>query len=142
VNDKWNYVYDPQNEDYYSKASETIGQLDFDDSFKGDCDDHALLIAACIKAVGGEVRLIKTKVVLKDGRKVGHLYPEVKFGNVKDLETVVYLIKTIFFKDKTINKNINYYQDTKGFIWLNYDYNDSYPGGAYQSDIRESEIMI
>ena len=142
VHNKWNYVYDPQNEDYYAKASETIGQLDFDDSFKGDCDDHSILMAACIKAVGGEVRLVKTKVTRKDGATVGHLYPEVKFGNTKDLETVVYLIKTIFFKDQTVGKNINYYQDNKGFIWLNFDYNDSYPGGFYQSDIRESEIMI
>ncbi|MDX1350399.1 MAG: hypothetical protein R3279_09140 [Putridiphycobacter sp.] len=142
IHGKWNYVYDPQNEDYYAKASETIQQLDFDDMFKGDCDDHAILMAACIKAVGGEVRLIKTKVTLKDGRTVGHLYPEVKFGNVKDLETVVYLLKTIYFKEETVGKNINYYQDNKGFIWLNFDYNDAYPGGFYQSDIRESEIMI
>jgi hypothetical protein len=142
IHGKWNYVYDPQNEDYYAKASETIGQLSFDDMFKGDCDDHAIIMAACIKAVGGEVRLIKTKVTLKDGRVVGHLYPEVKFGNVKDLETVVYLIKTIYFKEETVGKNINYYQDNKGFIWLNFDYNDAYPGGFYQSDIRESEIII
>lgn len=142
VNSKWNYVYDPKNEDYYAKASETIEQLGFDDSFKGDCDDHAILMAACIKAVGGEVRLIKTKVTLQDGTTVGHLYPEVKFGKTKDLETVVYLIKTIYFQEETIGKNINYYQDNKGFIWLNFDYNDTYPGGFYQSDIRESEIMI
>ena len=142
IHSKWNYVYDPQNEDYYANASETIGQLGFDDMFKGDCDDHAILMAACIKAVGGEVRLIKTRVKLKDGREVGHLYPEVKFGNIKDLETVVYLIKTIFFKDETEGKNINYHQDNKGFIWLNFDYNDAYPGGFYQSDVRESEVLV
>ncbi|MFK8043853.1 MAG: hypothetical protein AB8B72_00055 [Crocinitomicaceae bacterium] len=139
---KWNYVYDPQNEDYYATASETIDQLGFDDSFKGDCDDYSILVAACIKAVGGEVRLIKTKVKLKDGRTVGHLYPEVKFGNTKDLESVVYLIKSIYFVDETVGKNINYYQDTKGFIWLNFDYNDAYPGNRYQSEIRESEVLL
>ncbi|MFK8036870.1 MAG: hypothetical protein AB8B74_01165 [Crocinitomicaceae bacterium] len=142
INSKWNYVYDPQNEDYYAKGSETILQLDFDNTFKGDCDDHAILMAACIKAVGGEVRLIKTEVKLKDGRTVGHLYPEVKFGKIKDLEAVVYLIKTIYFKDETKKKNINYHQDKKGFIWLNFDYNDRYPGNPYQSDIRESEFRI
>ncbi len=142
VHSKWNYVYDPKNEDYYSSAGETIDQLEFDDSFKGDCDDHSILMAACIRAVGGEVRLIKTKVELEDGTTVGHMYPEVKFGDVKDLEAVVYLIKNIYFKEETEGKTINYYQDTKGFIWLNFDYNDNYPGGRYQSNIRESEIII
>lgn len=142
VNSKWNYVFDPQNEDYYSKANETILQLDFDNTFKGDCDDHAILMAACIRAVGGEVRLIKTKVKLKDGRTVGHLYPEVKFGKIKDLETVVYLIKTIYFEKETSSKSINYHQDKEGFIWLNFDYNASYPGNQYQSDIRESELHV
>jgi len=142
VNLKWNYVYDPQNEDYYATASETIDQLSFDNTFKGDCDDYSILMAACIKAVGGEVRLIKTKVTLKDGRTVGHLYPEVKFGNTKELESVVYLIKSIYFVDETAGKNINYYQDNKGFIWLNFDYNDAFPGNRYQSDIRESEVLL
>ena len=142
VHSKWNYVYDPLSEEYYSKASETLTQLDFDDSFKGDCDDHSIMMAACIKAVGGEVRLVRTKVTLSDGREVGHLYPEVKFGNTKDLENVVYLIKNVFFVEETKDKTIHYYQDPKGFIWLNFDYNDKYPGNKYQSDIRESEIEI
>lgn len=142
IHSKWNYVYDPLSEEYYSKASETLTQLDFDESFKGDCDDHSILMAACIKAVGGEVRLVRTKVVLSDGREVGHLYPEVKFGDTKDLENVVYLIKNVFFVEETKDKTIHYYQDPKGFIWLNFDYNDTYPGNKYQSDIRESEIEI
>jgi len=142
VHNKWNYVYDPKNEDYYSSANETIKQLEFDDSFKGDCDDHSILMAACIRAVGGEVRLIKTKVEMKDGSTVGHMYPEVKLGDVKDLETVVYLIKNIYFVEETKGKSIHYYQDTKGYIWLNFDYNDNFPGGRYQSNIRESEIEV
>ncbi|HIP36801.1 MAG TPA: transglutaminase family protein [Crocinitomix sp.] len=142
INSKWNYVYDPKNEEYYAKASETIGQLNFDNSFKGDCDDHSILMAACIKAVGGEVRLVRTKVKQKDGSQIGHMYPEVKFGTVKDLEKVVYLIKNIYFTEETKNKTIHYYQDPKGFIWLNFDYNDNYPGNPYQSNIRESEIEV
>jgi transglutaminase-like putative cysteine protease len=139
---KWNYVFDPLSEEYYSKASETLTQLGFDDAFKGDCDDHSIMMAACIKAIGGEVRLVRTKVILSSGREVGHLYPEVKFGNTKDLESVVYLIKNVFFVEETKGKTIHYYQDPKGFIWLNFDYNDTYPGNKYQSDVRESEIEI
>ncbi len=138
---KWNYVYDPINEDYYSKASETLTQLQYDDSFKGDCDDYSIMMAACIKAIGGEVRLVRT-IVKRDNDEIGHMYPEVKFGNSKDLETAVYLIKNVFFVEESRDKNIHYYKDSKGFIWINFDYNDAYPGGKFQSEVRESEIII
>ncbi|MCB9222666.1 MAG: transglutaminase family protein [Crocinitomicaceae bacterium] len=142
VNGKWKYVYDPANEDYYSKASETLKQLQYDDMFKGDCDDYSIMMAACIKAIGGEVRLVRTTVKQPNGKEIGHLYPEVKFGSTDDLETVVYLIKNIFFHKESAGKAINYFEDNKGFIWLNFDYNDDFPGGKYQSEIRESEIVI
>ncbi|MBK7129620.1 MAG: hypothetical protein IPM74_06050 [Crocinitomicaceae bacterium] len=137
----WKYVYDPVGEEYYSKASETLTQLNYDDNFKGDCDDYSIFMASCIKAVGGEVRLIRT-VVERNGQRGGHMYPEVKFGNSKDLETVVYLIKNVFFIEEAKGKSIYYYEDAKGFIWLNFDYNDAYPGNKFQSDIRETEILI
>ena len=137
----WKYVFDPIGEEYYSKASETFGQLKYDDNFKGDCDDYSIMMASCIKAIGGEVKLVRTFVEY-EGKRTGHMYPEVKFGNSKDLETVVYLIKNVFFVDEAKGKSIFYYEDNKGFIWLNFDYNDAYPGGKYQSDIRETEIVI
>lgn len=139
---QWKYVYDPANEDYYSKASETLGQLQYDEFFKGDCDDYSIMIAACIKAIGGEVRLVRTTVIQENGDEIGHLYPEVKFGSEDDLETIVYLIKSVYFVEESKGKAINYYLDGKGFIWLNFDYNDRYPGGKYQSEIRDSEIII
>jgi hypothetical protein len=137
----WKYVFDPVGEEYYSKASETLGQLQYDDNFKGDCDDYSIMMAACIKAIGGEVRLVRT-IVERNGTRSGHMYPEVKFGDAKDLETVVYLIKNVYFKDEAKGKSIFYYEDNKGFIWLNFDYNDAYPGGKFQSYIRESELII
>jgi len=138
---KWKYVYDPVDEEYYSTASHTIGQLDYDDFFKGDCDDYSIMMASAIKAIGGEIRLVRTVVEQSQGR-VGHLYPEVKFGDSKDLEIVVYLIKNVFFKEESKGKSIFYYEDSKGFVWLNFDYNDAYPGGKYLSEVRESEIVI
>ncbi|WP_070136810.1 hypothetical protein [Crocinitomix algicola] len=137
----WKYVYDPIDGDYYAKASESIGQLKDDGFFKGDCDDYSIMIAAAIKAIGGEVRLVRTEVE-QNGRTVGHMYPEVKIGDDKDLEFVVYLIKNVFFVEEARGKSIFYYEDTKGLIWLNFDYNDRYPGGKYMSKIRESEIVI
>ena len=141
VYSQWKYVYDPIDEDYYATASETIGQLDADNYFKGDCDDYSIMMAAAIKSIGGEVKLVRT-VVEQNGRRVGHMYPEVKFGDSKDLEMVVYLIKNVYFQEESKGKSIFYYQDSKGFFWLNFDYNDSYPGGKYMSDVRESEIVI
>jgi hypothetical protein len=137
----WVYVYDPVNEDYYSSASNTIKQLQDDGKFKGDCDDYSIMMAACIKAIGGEVRLVRTVVVQGD-RSVGHMYPEVKFGDTKDLESVAYLIKNVYFTEESRGKSIYYYVDSKGFVWLNFDYNDRYPGGKYMSEIRESEVVI
>lgn len=137
----WKYVYDPFNEDYYSSALNTIKQLDDDGLFKGDCDDYSIMMGAAIKAIGGEVKLVRTKVV-QNGQTIGHMYPEVKIGDEKDLEMVVYLIKNVFFVEEAKGKSISYYQDSKGFIWLNFDYNDNYPGGQYVSTVRESEIII
>jgi len=137
----WNYVYDPIDEDYYSTASNTIKQLKDDALFKGDCDDYSIMMAAAIKAIGGEVKLVRTVVVQGD-IEVGHMYPEVKIGDSKDLEVVVYLIKNVYFKEESKGKSIFYYKDNKGFVWLNFDYNDWYPGGKYMSEIRESEIIV
>ena len=142
VKSKWVYVYDPMGEDYYSKASETIEQLEYNDLFKGDCDDYSILIAACIRAIGGEVRLIRTNVTQPDGTTIGHLYPEVKVGDKKDFDNIAHVMKTVLFPTEIGNRPIRYYQDAKGSVWLNFDYNDNYPGGRYQSDIRVSEMKI
>ena len=74
--------------------------------------------------------------------KLGVKFDLGKFDDSKDLEMVVYLIKNVYFQEESKGKSIFYYQDSKGFFWLNFDYNDSYPGGKYMSDVRESEILI
>ena len=99
------------------------------------------MMAAAIKSIGGEVRLVRTSLV-QNGQTIGHMYPEVKIGDEKDLEMVVYLLKNVFFVEEAKGKSIFYYEDSKGFIWLNFDYTDNYPGGKYMSPIRESEIII
>lgn len=138
----WEYVNDPSGEDYYSKASETINLLKADGKLKGDCDDYSILMAACIKAVGGEVRLVRATIRSKNGSEVGHLYPEVKIGTEEDMKEITYLIKTVLFPKEALGKELNYYLDPKGYIWLNFDYNDLFPGGRYQTEIRNSTIRI
>lgn len=142
IESKWIYMYDPLDEEFFSKASATAKQLQFNDKLKGDCDDYSIIIAACIRAIGGEVRLIRTNVVLDDGRKVGHLYPEVKIGDKKDLENIAYLLRNLLFPKQIKNRPLHYFIDNKGMVWLNFDYNDHFPGGRYQSNIRVSELKV
>lgn len=142
VYSRWNYVYDPKYEEYYAKASETVEQIKEDGKFKGDCDDYSILMAALIKDIGGEVRLVRTIVERSDGNKIGHIYPEVKIGDKDDLEKFTYLVQYVFFEKESKDKKIHYYEDQSGVIWVNFDYNDAYPGGRYQSTLRTDEITI
>lgn len=141
IRKRWRYVFDPVDGDYFASASETIGQLKADGKFKGDCDDYSILMAACIKAVGGEVRLVKTQVS-SGGIVTGHVYPEVYVGNQKDLENVNYLIREVLFIKENKGKPIYYHVDANHQVWLNFDYNDYYPGGKYQSTARMGELRI
>jgi hypothetical protein len=119
IKENWNYVDDPKGKEYIAAASESVIH------FSGDCDDHAILMAASIRAVGGTPRLIHTG---------GHIYPEVLIGDKKDLEAVNYLIKEILFKRESKGKEIHYHIDERGQIWLNLDYTARYPGGPFMSE--------
>lgn len=141
IRKKWRYVYDPIDQDYFSKASETVNQLRSDGKFKGDCDDYCILMSSCIKAVGGRVKIVKTMVETPQGQ-IGHVYPEVLVGNVKDLENITYLIKQVLFVQENNDKSIYYHLDNDNLVWLNFDYNDYYPGGKYQSKLRKAEMEV
>jgi hypothetical protein len=119
IRNKWNYVSDPHNAEYIASASESILH------FSGDCDDHAILMAACIRAVGGTPRIIHTG---------GHLYPEMLVGTKADLEIANYLIKDQLFTEESRGKEVHYHEDEYGQIWLNLDYTARYPGGPFMSE--------
>ncbi len=119
INSRWNYVNDPKNEDYIATATESLLY------FSGDCDDHSILMAACVKSIGGTPRLIHTK---------GHIYPEMLIGNMQDLEQINYLIKNVLFVAESKDKQINYHIDERGQVWLNLDYTAKYPGGPFLSE--------
>lgn len=146
INQNWQYVYDPIGEEYFAKASESIKTL------AGDCDDHAILMAACIKAIGGKARLVHSQ-----NNTEGHLYPELLIGKKKDLDNINYLIRKETFgidnydiksnyyineegqleygRNATpSNKLIHYHTDDNGDIWLNMDYSENYPGGKFLID--------
>lgn len=119
INNNWNYVNDPKSREYLAAASESIKHL------SGDCDDHSILMAACIKAVGGTPRLIYT---------TGHLYPELLIGNYADLEEMNYLIREKLFRYETGEEGLHYHTDEHGHIWLNLDYTADYPGGKFLNE--------
>jgi hypothetical protein len=119
INSRWNYVNDPKGRDYIATASESLPYL------SGDCDDHAVLMAACVRSIGGTPRLIHT---------TGHIYPEILVGRKKELENINYLIKKSLFPKESKGKEIHYHIDEHGQVWLNLDYTAKYPGGPFMSE--------
>lgn len=119
VRNRWNYVNDPKGKEYIAYASESLQH------FSGDCDDHAILMSALVRAIGGTPRIIHTG---------GHLYPEMLIGNKSDLENINYLIKEVLFKEESRGKEVHYHIDERGQIWLNLDYTAKYPGGPFMSE--------
>ncbi|MES1218201.1 MAG: transglutaminase domain-containing protein [Bacteroidota bacterium] len=118
INSNWNYVDDPQNSEYFAKASESTKLL------AGDCDDHAVLMASCIKAIGGRARLVYT---------TAHIYPELFIGNKNALERINYLVKEQLFITESKGHELHYHEDKDG-IWLNLDYTQHYPGGDFMAE--------
>lgn len=119
INDQWVYIKDPTDREYIAKASESVVLL------SGDCDDYSVLMASCLKSIGGKVRLVRTPT---------HIYPELRFESKADLDNVIYLIRNKLFRKKARNQTIHFHTDKNGIFWLNMDYTAPYPGGKFLSD--------
>ncbi|WP_395076573.1 transglutaminase [Flavobacterium sp.] len=127
IKSRWNYVNDPQGNNYIASASESLQH------FSGDCDDHAILMAAGIKAVGGIPRLIHTNE---------HIYPEMLIGTKRDLQNVNFLIRKVLFIDEIKGNDLHYHIDERGQVWLNLDYTANYPGGKFLSEEILGELTL
>jgi transglutaminase-like putative cysteine protease len=114
INSQWTYVSDVKDGEYFATASESAALL------AGDCDDHAILMAASIKAIGGEVRLVRT---------TGHIYPELKVGDARAMERAAYLIRERLFPAIARHATLFYHTDANNERWINLDYTRHYPGG-------------
>ena len=119
----WKYVDDPRGFEYNSKASETIRNRSHG-QFTGDCDDHAILMAACIQAVGA-----KARIVISCENEIAHAYPELYLGSKDNAETTSYLIERLF--SQYHDRVFEYHIDDNGDYWLNMDYTAPYPGGKF-----------
>lgn len=135
INNNWKYVHDPRCFEYNSKASETITNSS-NGKFTGDCDDHAILMAACVQAVGAKARIVCSR---ENGK--GHAYPEVFLGSRQNAETTNYLIGKLFpqYRGK---RDFNYHVDDNGDYWLNLDYSDPYPGGEFIQNKDSIKLVI
>ena len=119
INSRWKYVSDVKGGEYFASPEESIELM------AGDCDDHALLMAACIKAIGGEVRLVRTE---------GHVYPELRIGDSEKLERAAYLIRKVLFVNEVGDAPLYHHTDADGQHWINMDYTRPYPGGELMSE--------
>lgn len=127
IKPKWNYVNDPNNEEYFAKSSESLQH------FSGDCDDYSIVMSACLKAIGCRVKLVHTE---------GHVFPAVHIGNYNDRIYTEFILKKYLYPQMDAQKNIYYFKDSNDEIWMNMDYTDNYPGGKFMSDKLLSSLEI
>lgn len=126
VRGRWRYVNDPNGEEFFAKASDTITQNDF----AGDCDDFAIVLSAMIEAIGG-----RTRVVMLDGEQGGHAYTEVCVPGTPDEVARRLALHYRRHRDPNLGAqrltNIHFRASPDCPIWLNLDWNARVPGGPY-----------
>jgi hypothetical protein len=132
---RWVYVSDPNGSKYaetyhFTAASETIALFDF----RGDCDDFAVLLAACIHAIGGT-----TRIMVENDRSInqGHAYTLVYIG--KDHAGVTDYIAERY----TLNGGdiVSYLKDDYGW-WLNLDWQANHPGGPIWAADEYRQVLL
>ena len=119
INSRWTYVSDVKGGEYFAPPAESLELM------AGDCDDHAVLMAACIKAIGGIVRLVRTE---------GHVYPEMKIGDDAAMERAAHLIRKVLFVREVGEAPLYHHTDADGQHWINLDYTRNYPGGELMNE--------
>lgn len=121
LRNKWKYVNDPADNEYVAYASESIQ----DCNLSGDCDDFAILMAACLMAVGGEVCINTTQTYNGDG----HAFTEVDVSRFT-MSEIQDAVEKYFGTYTRIPSTLCYRRDG-GHVWLNLDWQTTYPGGNY-----------
>ncbi len=115
IMDRWNYVSDPHDKEYFATASESISN-----GFNGDCDDFAVLMASSIRSIGGN-----TRIGVGCNNSGCHAWAEVKIDG--ELGKNINLIKTEIvghYRNKGVRinkKDVHIIKDKNGY-WLNLDW--------------------
>lgn len=105
----WEYRSDPTEHEYFAYASESIGN-----GLRGDCDDFAILMAACVQTIGG-----KARVILANGHAWAEVYVE-DLGRARDI-----------IGQRYGTRSICYHSGQDGEGWLNLDWWAVHPGGPF-----------
>ena len=126
IKEQYKYVRDPNGFDYFADPTESIALM------AGDCDDHSILMASALEAIGASVRIIWAP---------GHVYPELCCGDQNSFDRYVSAVYALF-KEEIGDKRIYYRLDREGNYWMNIDYTDRYPGSKYYCEEVQSIIYI
>lgn len=126
IKEDFKYVKDPAGTDYFASPTESMELM------AGDCDDHSILMASALGAIGAKVRIIWAP---------GHVYPELFCGDQSSFDRYVSAVYALF-NDQIGSKRIYYRLDKDGNYWMNIDYTDRYPGSKYYCEEVQSIIYI
>jgi hypothetical protein len=133
----WNYFNDPSYQEYYKYANQTL-----EDGYRagteavGDCDDFAILMASLVESLHGTARII-----FAHDEQTGedHAYAQLYVGENGD--PIVDKIEN-FIKDEWGVPSVPGLSgsDDKS-LWLNLDYNATYPGGfVFGGEMADTEV--
>lgn len=98
---------------------------------KGDTDDFAILMASCIKAIGGSAR-----VIVADGGNGKRVYSEVYIAQDKP--------KTDIILNSVSRYNgaaLNYIITSNSGCWLNLDRTANHPGGEFFRNVGDLLVV-
>jgi len=138
-NSNWVYISDPYAHfDRFFSASETINA-----NLRGDCDDFAVLLAACIRAIGG------TAVIMRERTQgVGHAYTCVYIGSDIDTASVNlrYVLHRYSLPIETVDSMwlFKFNAHPEWGCWMSLDWHAPHPGSPRWTnldDIVDSKYM-
>ncbi|MCX6674718.1 MAG: S-layer protein domain-containing protein [Methanothrix sp.] len=139
----WSYISDWRGLDYFQYANLTLEMGKNASPVRsgvGDCDDFAILMCAMIESIGGATRIVMAEDPAGRG---GHVYAEVYLGRRgADDESINRIIRWL---RKNYNKNDIKYDKPNpqtGEVWLNLDWNTTYPGGPPEDKAKNMPILL
>jgi WD40 repeat protein len=133
----WNYFNDPSFQEYYKYANQTL-----EDGYRagteavGDCDDFAILMASLVESLHGTARIIFAHDEQTDE---DHAYAQLYVGENGD--PIVDKIEN-FIKDEWGVPSVpGLGGSDDNSLWLNLDYNATYPGGfVFGGEMADTEV--
>jgi len=126
VRTHWRYINDPRGREYVALPRESI-----ENQYAGDCDDFAVTLAAMVRAIGGEAR-----VVFMESPRGGHAYAEACVA--EEPGAVAAKLARYYGRNWARfaggRQHVAYRASDDCPVWLNLDWNASVPGGDYEPE--------